>query len=196
MSFLIKNLKTSKVMKIEEALETYHSELLKHLLFKTFPNNNLGKDICQEVCLKVLLMSNREDEVTRWFEGVMKFKSYLFQTGNSLLVDHYRREGRKPTVSYDNIPGYQKDASFLQMGLMIEDPCIEEVIILQETSEEMMNKAIIAVSRLAEEQADTMSKICRGFTAKEIAEEEDISINTVLGRIRYAKINMRKTLGI
>ncbi len=140
----------------------------------------LAEDLMQETFIKAVktMKNGRYNE-----EG--KFLPWILRIGHNLAIDHFRRAKRYPTV-------IMEDGSNVFNTLKFSEAPVEEAQIKQETHKKL--KALI------QELPDTQKQvlIMRSYmemSFKEIADATGVSINTALGRMRYALINLRKMLG-
>lgn len=141
----------------------------------------LANDIFQDVFIKVIrtLKNGRYNE-----EG--KFLPYVLTISHNLVIDHFRRIKKMPTISettskYDDFDIF----SVLKMT----DDTVEDVLIKEQIENDIVN----LVNYLPDDQREVLEKrIFKGMSFKDIALIDDISINTALGRMRYALINLRK----
>lgn len=138
-----------------------------------------AEDLLQDVFVKVVqtLNSDRYNE-----EG--KFQPWLMRIAHNLAIDHFRKMKRYPSV-------VMEDGSSLFNTLQFAEKTAEDMQIKDETYE-LVRKLI---DELPESQRQVL--IMRHYmdlSFQEISEQTGVSINTALGRMRYALINMRKKL--
>jgi len=139
----------------------------------------LAEDIFQDTFIKVIntLRAGKYNE-----EG--KFLPWVLCIGHNLVIDHFRKEKRSPTIV--NSEGFD---IFDVLG--IHDENMEEKMIKEQTYTDL--KSLIHL--LPDEQKEVLIMRHYGeLSFKEIAELTDVSINTALGRMRYALNNLRKML--
>jgi RNA polymerase sigma-70 factor (ECF subfamily) len=140
-------------------------------------DNEVADDIFQETFMKAIrtLKAGRYNE-----EG--KFLPWILRIAHNLSIDHFRRARKMPTVRSDE--NYDVFGTIAQDDLNVEEQWITDLIHAD------VRKLI---DHLPEEQRDVvMMRHYEGLSFKEIAEKSNVSINTSLGRMRYALINMRK----
>lgn len=140
-------------------------------------DSQLAEDIFQEVFIKIIntLRSGRYNH-----EG--KFLQWALRIAHNLCVDYFRRDKRRPTVGQTD----EYDI-FNVIGLSDESP--EQNIMRSQVHERIRH----LVDSLPNEQREVV--VLRHFadmSFKEIASLTRVSINTALGRMRYALINMRR----
>lgn len=144
-------------------------------------DEELANDIFQEVFIKVIrtIKNGSYNE-----EG--KFLPWVLTIAHNLVVDHFRKSAKMQMVSESRS---KSDEFSIFSVLKLEDKNIEDSII----KEQIENDVVRLVEHLPHEQRDVLvNRIFKGMSFKDIAEMEDISINTALGRMRYALINLRK----
>lgn len=143
-------------------------------------NQELAEDIFQETFIKVI----RSLKKGRYTENG-KFISWVLRISHNLIIDHFRKEKLKGTISNDSV---EVDIFNSQK---FSDKTIED---------EMINSQILfEVKELIRELPEDQQQVIYmrhylGLSFKEIADQTDVSINTALGRMRYALINLRKLI--
>ncbi len=139
----------------------------------------LAEDIFQDTFIKVIktLRAGKYNE-----EG--KFLPWVLRIGHNLVIDHFRKEKRNPTIT--NSDGFD---IFDVLG--IHDESIEEKMIKQQTHDDLKK----LIHYLPSEQKEVLIMRHYGdLSFKEIADLTSVSINTALGRMRYALNNLRKMM--
>ncbi|MFI5162541.1 MAG: RNA polymerase sigma factor [Sphingobacteriales bacterium] len=161
-----------------ELIRRYQSKIYTsiYLLVK---DEYLAEDIFQDAFIKVIntLRAGKYNE-----EG--KFLPWVTRIAHNLVIDHFRREKRTPIVS-----GGDDFDIFDVLGHY--DESTEDRMVREQTHRDL--KALIQL--LPAEQKEVL--IMRHFgdmSFKEIADVTDVSINTALGRMRYALNNLRKMM--
>ncbi len=139
----------------------------------------LAEDIFQDTFIKVIntLKNGKYNE-----EG--KFLPWVMRIAHNLVIDHFRKEKRTPVIT--NSDGFD---IFDVIG--IADESIEDKMLRDQSHQDL--RALIQL--LPEEQKEVL--IMRHYadlSFKEIAELTNVSINTALGRMRYALNNLRKMM--
>ncbi|KAF0130361.1 MAG: RNA polymerase sigma-70 factor [Bacteroidetes bacterium] len=146
-----------------------------HMLVK---DRQLADDIFQDTFIKVIrtLKGGSYNE-----EG--KFIQWVMRIAHNLIIDHFRKAKRLPMT--DSAPDDFRIAD--QLGL--SDKSIEEHIITEQIHEDIRKM----IDFLPEEQREVLYlRLYSEMSFKDIADMTNVSINTALGRMRYALINMRK----
>jgi RNA polymerase sigma-70 factor (ECF subfamily) len=144
---------------------------------------DLANDIFQDVFIKVI---NTIKSGTYNEEG--KFLPWVMRIAHNLIIDHFRRNTRYKHVSESSS---LKDDFNVFSTLSSENKNIEEQI----TTKELLDQMVTLVDYLPHSQKKILNmRIFQDMSFKEIAEIENISINTALGRMRYAILNIRKLI--
>ena len=140
----------------------------------------LAEDIFQDTFMKVI-----QSVKTGKYQDNGKFISWVMRIAHNLIIDHFRRIKQMNTISNDE---YESD---LFNSKKLADSTVEENIIKRQIQKDVRKM----ISQLPDDQREVV--ILRHYadlSFKEIAEITDVSINTALGRMRYALINMRKIM--
>jgi RNA polymerase sigma factor (sigma-70 family) len=156
-----------------------HKSRIYTSIYLLVKDEYLAEDIFQDTFIKVIktLKAGRYNE-----EG--KFLPWVLRIGHNLVIDHFRREKRKPTIT--NSDGFD---IFDVIG--IYDESMEEKMVKQQTHDDL--KKLIHL--LPSEQKEVLIMRHYGeLSFKEIADLTEVSINTALGRMRYALNNLRKMM--
>lgn len=144
---------------------------------------DLANDIFQEVFIKVI---NTIKSGTYNEEG--KFLPWVMRIAHNLIIDHFRRNSRFKHVSEST--SLKEDFNVFST-LSSDNKNIEEQI----TTRELLDQMVSLVGYLPNSQKKILNmRIFQDMSFKEIAEAENISINTALGRMRYALLNIRKLI--
>jgi len=141
-------------------------------------NECLAQDIFQDTFIKVIKSLHAGK-----YQENGKFISWVVRIAHNLIIDHFRKEKQLKTYSNDD---YESD---IFNSPRFSDKNIEQNII----HNQIMHDVRKLVDHLPEEQKEViLMRHYLGLSFKEIAEQTDVSINTALGRMRYALINLRK----
>ncbi|MDR2979516.1 MAG: sigma-70 family RNA polymerase sigma factor [Bacteroidales bacterium] len=156
-----------------------HQKKVFSYIMLSVKNRELAEDIFQDTFIKVIntLKSGNYKE-----EG--KFVQWVMRIANNLKIDHYRKVQR--------MPAYETSGEFDIFDLLYgTDPSVEQKIITEQIYSDL--KGLIKL--LPDEQREVLEmRIYEDVSFKEIATLTDVSINTALGRMRYALINLRKLI--
>lgn len=166
---------------LEELLRRHKSKIYTsiYLLVK---DQYLAEDIFQDAFIKVIntLRSGRYNE-----EG--KFLPWVMRIAHNLVIDYFRREKRAPVITSSD-----GTTDVLNM-LQIREESAEERLLREQTHNDLR----VLIQLLPDEQKEVL--IMRHYadlSFKEIADLTDVSINTALGRMRYALSNLRKMMKV
>lgn len=143
-------------------------------------NQTLAEDIFQDTFIKVV-RSLHEGK----YKDNGKFVSWVIRIAHNLIIDHFRKEKQLNTCSNED---YQAD---IFNSRKLADDNIEDLLI----KNQILNDVRLLIEKLPEDQKQViLLRHYGGLSFKEIAEQTNVSINTALGRMRYALINMRKLI--
>ena len=166
----------------EVLLNRYKNQLFKFIYMKV-KDVDLANDIFQDTFIKVIqnVKSGKYNE-----EG--KFLPWATRIAHNLVIDYFRKQSKVRIFSERN--SFNEDFGIFQRIAS------EERNYLQEKSSEELNAQLLQMLfHLPKVQREIVEKrIFQDLSFKEIAEAENISINTALGRMRYALINLRKIM--
>lgn len=157
----------------------YHKKVLGYIR-RTVKDSMLAEDLCQETFIKAINSLKRNG-----YHDNGKFVAWLFRIAHNLIIDQFRNKAKLPTTS--NEVG-EVD---LFNNSRYSDETIETKIIKTQINSDLKK----LIDELPEEQKNTViMRLNFDMSFKEIAKLQDISINTALGRMRYAIINLRKMI--
>lgn len=162
-----------------EILIKRHQAKIFGFIFSKLDDVELTNDVFQDTFIKVIntLKSGKYNE-----EG--KFISWVMRIAHNLIMDHYRRERR---IMIHNDTEETPFFSFLKD----DSDTIEESLINNQIIEDLQQ----LILELPEDQQEVVRlRLYQDLSFKEIAETTDVSINTALGRMRYAIINLRRLM--
>lgn len=158
-------------------LERYQNKLFSYIYFLVC-DKDLADDVFQETFVKAIVMMQQKRYV---FSG--KFSSWIMRIAHNYVIDLFRQEKKMNVSSIES-----GENSINVEKNMIEDN-VESVIVCQQTRKEV--KRMIEMLPQAQREIVYM-RYYQELSFKEIADILDISINTALGRMRYALMNLRK----
>jgi RNA polymerase sigma-70 factor (ECF subfamily) len=164
---------------IESLINRHRSKVYTYILL-TIKNQQLAEDLFQETFIKVI-QSLRGGK----YRDNGRFLSWVIRIAHNLIIDHFRKEKQMNSVSNDDT---EVD---LFNSKKLSDDNIEELIINSQIKTEIR----ILINELPDDQREVvLLRHYGGLSFKEIADQTDVSINTALGRMRYALINLRKLI--
>lgn len=161
-----------------DTLLTRHQARVFSYIFHVVKSQELADDIFQETFVKAI-MTIRQGRYTE--NG--KFSAWITRIAHNLIIDYFRQEKCGATVSTDDA-----DANLLNRRELSEDT-IEDFIIDEQISCDV--RKIMEILPESQRQVIEM-RFYKNMSFKEIADATNVSINTALGRMRYAILNMRK----
>ncbi len=161
------------------SLLSRHKSKIYTSIYLLVKDRYLAEDIFQDTFIKVIntLKTGKYNE-----EG--KFLPWVLRIAHNLVIDHFRKEKRNPTIT--NQDGFD---IFDVLGIVEESS--EDKLLRAQSHVELRN----LIQLLPEEQKEVL--IMRNYadlSFKEIAELTGVSINTALGRMRYALNNLRRMM--
>lgn len=164
---------------LEQLIHRHKSKVYSYILM-VVKDKQHADDIFQDTFIKVIhtLRSGTYKE-----EG--KFIQWVMRIAHNLVIDHFRRARRIPVVDF------KSDEPNIIDNLRVYDESAEERLIIEQIHQDVRSM----IEYLPAEQREVL--IMRHYadmSFKEIAEQTNVSINTALGRMRYALINLRKLI--
>lgn len=161
-----------------------HKRRIFSYLYLISRNKELAEDIFQETFFKVIQTLKK-----RQYNEEGKFLPWVLRIAKNLMIDHFRKVKKMPSISsVTNDEGERVD---------IFDIIPEPVSSSKDANEAKEFKELIrnVVGELPPDQKEVViMRTYYDMSFKEIAEVTDVSINTALGRMRYALINLKKML--
>lgn len=163
-----------------QVLVSRHRSKVYTYIYLTVKNQQLAEDIFQDTFIKVIksLLLNK-------YQDNGKFVSWVMRIAHNLIIDHFRHQKQLNVVSTDK---YETD---LLNRKDLVDGNVEDSMVYDQVMVEVRH----LVDFLPDEQREVV--IMRYFSDmsfKEIADHTEVSINTALGRMRYALINLRRII--
>ncbi|MDR6406269.1 RNA polymerase sigma-70 factor (ECF subfamily) [Chryseobacterium ginsenosidimutans] len=170
----------------EEALSTLihrHQRELFTFIFYKINDEDLANDVFQDTFMKIIVMlkEGRYNE-----EG--KFILWAKRIAHNLIIDHFRSKSKNIKVSETT---FETDEYSIFDLLREPSENIEDQLVSNQIQEDLMRM----LQFLPQNQQEVIKlRFFDGLSFKEIADHTDMSINTTLGRVRYALINLRKIM--
>ena len=162
-----------------EVLISRHQSRIFNFINSKVQNRDTAEDIFQDTFIKVIrtLKGGQYNE-----EG--KFLPWVMRISHNLVIDFFRKNNRMPKVKNTeefDIFQFISDSSLNAEHTMVQDQIVKDLQKL--------------VQELPEDQKEVLiMRLYRDMSFKEIAKNTNVSINTALGRMRYAIINLRKLI--
>lgn len=156
-----------------------HQSKIFGFIYSKLSDRDISNDIFQDTFIKVIktLKSNSYNE-----EG--KFLPWVMRIAHNLIIDHYRKNKKMPM--------YRETEEFSIFSIMTDDSLTIENKIIQNQVELDLRKLIEELP--ADQKEVLIMRMYQDMSFKEISESTGVSINTALGRMRYALMNMRKMI--
>jgi len=173
---LVTSYVSGKESALEELVSRYQQKVFSYILMIVH-NRELAEDLFQDTFIKVIntLRTGNYRE-----EG--KFSQWIMRIARNLIIDHFRR-AQKMTLVDGNFGSDTLDV-FTERSMSIE-----QIMITNQIHDSVRH----LVTLLPAEQREVLDmRLYRDMSFKEIAESTQVSINTALGRMRYAILNLRK----
>jgi RNA polymerase sigma-70 factor (ECF subfamily) len=156
-----------------------HQSKIYGFIYSKVTDRDISDDIFQDTFIKVIktLKSNSYNE-----EG--KFLPWVMRISHNLIVDHFRRNKKMPM--------FRETEEFSIFSIMTDNsPNVENRIITEQVESDLQR----LIEELPDDQKEVLQmRIYQDLSFKEIADMTGVSINTALGRMRYALMNLRKVI--
>jgi RNA polymerase sigma-70 factor (ECF subfamily) len=181
-SLLISNFQNGNEEALVTLIEKHQRELFSFIFYK-LSDEDLANDVFQDTFMKIILTlkEGRYNE-----EG--KFIIWAKRIAHNLIIDHFRIKAKYNKVSETS---YENEEFSIFDIIPVQEKNIEEMLI----SKQIQNDLTEMLKYLPENQQEVISlRFFDGLSFKEIADQTGTSINTTLGRVRYALINLRKIM--
>ena len=176
---LIRSYLDGNLSSLQKLIKKYENRLFSYI-FMLVKDKQLADDIFQDTFIKVIntLNSGRYKD-----EG--KFIQWTMRIAHNLVIDHFRKSKKVTFVES------RYDSSDIFDNLFVSDDSVEDRMVMSQIHSDVKK----LMNNLADDQREVLYLRCyAGMSFKEIAEQTDVSINTALGRMRYALINIRKMI--
>jgi RNA polymerase sigma factor (sigma-70 family) len=163
-----------------EILIHRHKNRVYSYILLIVKNQDLAEDIFQETFIKVIRSLKRGKYVENG-----KFVSWVLRISHNLIIDHFRKEKLQGTVSNDS----------MEIDVFNSNKFSEDTIEDQMVNSQILSEVKELIKELPEDQQQVIyMRHYMDMSFKEIADQTGVSINTALGRMRYALINLRKLI--
>lgn len=164
---------------ISELIER-HSQRVRSYIGMMVKDDAIADDIFQETFIKAVNVIDQGRYVDNG-----KFLSWVLRIAHNRVLDHFRREKSSRQVN-------ESEAGYDMLGTMrFSEPTAEDSIVVGEVEQTIRH----LVDELPDEQQEVVRlRYYSKLSFQEIAEQTDVSINTALGRMRYALINLRRMI--
>lgn len=181
-SCLISQYQKGDEQALAKLIQKHQQELFSFIFYKV-KDDDLANDFFQDTFIKIIIKL-KEGKYTE----EDKFILWAKRIASNLIIDHFRVKSRHITVSETS---YMDDEFSIFDTIKETDFNVEEQLILSQIHEDLKNIIVF----LPENQQEIIKmRFYDELTFKEIAELTNTSINTTLGRMRYALMNIRKII--
>ena len=156
-----------------------HQSKIYGFIYSKIPDRDVCDDVFQDTFIKVIrtLKSNSYNE-----EG--KFLPWVMRIAHNLVIDYFRRNKKMPML--------RDNAEFSVFSVLTDDSSNIENSMISEQVEKDLKKI---VEELPDDQREVLKmRLYQDLSFKEISDLTGVSINTALGRMRYAVLNLRKII--
>ena len=161
----------------DELLARYQSKLFNYIFF-IVRSQELAEDIFQETFVKAITTIQQGR-----YTPSGKFGSWLTRIAHNMIVDSYRQERNENTISNDEV----------EVDLFNDADLCDDNIETQMVNEQTLTDVRRLMDALPSNQREVVyMRYYQDLSFKEIAEITGVSINTALGRMRYAIMGMRR----
>lgn len=161
----------------DNLLRRHQSRVFTYIL-NIVKNRDIADDIFQETFVKAITTIKQGR-----YTDAGKFSAWITRIAHNLIIDHFRQEKSENTISVD-----QEETDMLNRR-DLSDENIEDIMITGQINTDVC-RIMDSLPELQREVLDM--RFYRNMSFKEIAEATGVSINTALGRMRYAVLNMRR----
>lgn len=164
---------------LEILIHRHKNRIFSYILL-IVKNQELAEDVFQETFIKVIQSLKKGKYIENG-----KFVSWVLRIAHNLIIDHFRKEKLKSTISNDG-----SEVDIFNSSKFSEDTVEDQLV-----TKQILNEVKDLVQELPEDQQQVIyMRHYMELSFKEIAECTGVSINTALGRMRYALINLRKLI--
>ena len=157
-----------------------HSRRVRDYINMMVKDRDVAEDIFQETFIKAVRVI---DEGRYTDNG--KFLSWILRIAHNQVIDHFRAQRQSKAVT-------ESEAGYAVLGtLRFAERTVEDSMVSDQIERDV--RALVELLP-AEQREVVMMRYFAGLSFKDIAEQTDVSINTALGRMRYALINLRRMI--
>lgn len=157
-----------------------HSRRVKDYIHMMVKDRDVADDIFQETFIKAVRVI---DEGRYTDNG--KFLSWILRIAHNQVIDLFRAQRQNKSVS-------ESEAGYDVLGtLKLAERTVEDAMVCEQIERDV--RALVELLP-AEQREVVMMRYFSGLSFKDIAEQTNVSINTALGRMRYALINLRRMI--
>jgi len=163
-------------------ISRYKKDLFSFIYYKLM-DEDLANDIFQDTFIKIIV-TLKEGR----YKAENKFILWAKRIAHNLIIDHYRLQSKNIKISETS---YENEEFSIFDIIKEPENNIEDKLIDNQINEDLLKMLVM----LPDNQQEVIKlRFFDGLSFKEIADHTDTSINTTLGRVRYALINLRKIM--
>ena len=176
---LIERYQDGDVHSFELLIGRYQKQVYSYIL-TLVKDKQLADDVFQDTFVKVI-----QTVKSKAYKDDGRFVQFAMRIAHNLVIDHFRKENRIPTVESSS-----EDYNYID-NVPITDASVEQGMIVDQVHSDLHRM----IAFLPDEQREVLRmRIFDDMSFKDIADVTNVSINTALGRMRYALINLRKMM--
>ena len=176
---LIERYQDGDVHSFELLIGRYQKQVYSYIL-TLVKDKQLADDVFQDTFVKVI-----QTVKSKAYKDDGRFVQFAMRIAHNLVIDHFRKENRIPTVESSS-----EDYNYID-NVPITDASVEQGMIVDQVHSDLHRM----IAFLPDEQREVLRmRIFDDMSFKDIADITHVSINTALGRMRYALINLRKMM--
>ena len=176
---LIERYQDGDVHSFELLIGRYQKQVYSYIL-TLVKDKQLADDVFQDTFVKVI-----QTVKSKPYKDDGRFVQFAMRIAHNLVIDHFRKENRIPTVESSS-----EDYNYID-NVPITDASVEQGMIVDQVHSDLHRM----IAFLPDEQREVLRmRIFDDMSFKDIADITNVSINTALGRMRYALINLRKMM--
>ena len=176
---LIERYQDGDVHSFELLIGRYQKQVYSYIL-TLVKDKQLADDVFQDTFVKVI-----QTVKSKAYKDDGRFVQFAMRIAHNLVIDHFRKENRIPTVESSS-----EDYNYID-NVPITDHSVEQGMIVDQVHSDLHRM----ITFLPDEQREVLRmRIFDDMSFKDIADVTNVSINTALGRMRYALINLRKMM--
>jgi RNA polymerase sigma-70 factor (ECF subfamily) len=162
-----------------EILINRHNQRLTSFIYSKVLDRAIAEDIFQDTFIKVIKTLKRGA-----YNEEGKFLPWVMRIAHNLIIDHFRRNKR--------MPKFEGSEDFNIFSVLGDDKLDAERQLIKDQIDSDLG---LLIEELPDDQKEVLiMRIYKDMSFKEISENTEVSINTALGRMRYALINLRKII--
>ncbi|WP_435625546.1 RNA polymerase sigma factor [Flagellimonas sp.] len=175
-SILVKNYIAGDEKALETLINRYNQRISSFIYSKVL-DRDVAEDIFQDTFIKVIKTLKRGS-----YSEEGKFLPWVMRIAHNLIIDHFRKNKR--------MPKFEGSDDFNIFSVIKDDKLNAEKRIIKDQIDRDLT---LLIEELPDDQKEVLvMRIYKDMSFKEISENTGVSINTALGRMRYALINLRK----